>query len=397
MAQILPSEQTGFDRLFERVVELRINHSLFGLANPIMLRRCTAAVLYFLFATAALAAPPTKMLEVELEGQKHTGAVTAHDGQTAWFLERDGRLLPLDMSKVENYREAGRFRPFNTMELREQLSKELGNHFQTAIAGQYVIAGPPQSVERMAPLFDQLYRDFMVSFAARGLKIHPPETPLIAMIFPDRASFEKYCLSEGVKPVTGLRGFYMPLSNRVALYDSAHTGTESLSALDATVLHEATHQVAFNVGIHSRIGITPKWIVEGLATVFEREAMRTNDRRGSAISRVNTERYAWFQRFRQERRQPKSLGTFVQTDDLFDSATLDAYSEAWALSFFLLETRSLEYGKYLHALAGRDPLKPYPAEERLKDFQNAFGRDLVMLEAHFLRFYQDLPTATASR
>lgn len=347
--------------------------------------------------SVAEAASPSKMIELDLDGKKHRGAVIQHDAKSAWFLERDGRLLSLDIDKVSDFRDAGRFRPFTTMEVREQLTKELNRDFQIAIAGNYVVAGPPQSVERMAPLFDQLYRDFLVGFAARGFKVKPPETPLIAVIFPDRTSFESYCKDEGVRPQPGLRGFYMPQSNRVALYDTARTGSEPAKALDATILHEATHQVAFNVGIHSRLATTPKWVVEGLATAFEREAMRTNSRQGSVMTRINPERYSWFQRYRKERRVPRSLGMFVQNDASFDTATLDAYSEAWALSFFLLETRSAEYAKYLHTLHQRDPMKPYPSEERLKDFQSAFGRDLVMLEAHFLRFYQDLPTATASR
>lgn len=350
------------------------------------------------FAPYVSAASPQKMLELEVGGHKRLGTVIAHDPGTAWFLERDGRLAPIDVAKVGQFREVGRFRSLSTMELREQLSKELGHGFQVAIAGHYVVAGAPQSVERIAPLFDSLYRDFLVTFAARGFKVRPPETPLIAVIYPDRAGFEAYCESEGIRPQPGLRGFYLPISNRVALYDTARAGTESTTALDATVLHEATHQVAFNVGIHSRIGETPKWVVEGLATAFEREAMRLNDRRGSVLTRVNAERYAWFQRFRQDRRIPKSLAAFVESDRSFETATLDAYSQAWALTFFLLETRPTEYAKYLHTLTQRDAMKAYSSEERLRDFQTVFGRDLVMLEAHFLKFYQDLsPTKPGSR
>jgi hypothetical protein len=359
--------------------------------------RYSIAMGFGLAATVAFAASPSKMIELELNGRKHRGTVVAHDASTAWFLERDGRLMPVDVGEVGDFRELGRFRPFSTMEVREQLSQELNREIQITIAGSYVVVGPARSVARMAPLFDQLYRDFLVSFAARGFKVKPPETPLIAVIFPDRTGFEKYCQSEGVRPQPGLRGFYMPLSNRVALYDSTRAGSESPAALDATILHEATHQVAFNLGVHSRIGVNPKWVVEGLATAFEREAMRTNDHRGSVISRINAERYGWFQRFRQERRLPRSLGTFIQDDSGFDTATLDAYSEAWALSFYLMESRSAEYAKFLQLLGQRDPMKPYPAEERLNDFQTTFGRDLVMLETHFLRFFQDLSSHSASR
>lgn len=350
-----------------------------------------------LAATAVFAAPPSKMIELELDGRKHRGTVIAHDTSTAWLLERDGRLTSLDVSAVGDYRELGRFHPFSTMEVREQLSAEHHRDTQISITGNYVVVGPARSVERLAPLFDQLYRDFLVSFTARGFKVKPLEAPLIAVIFPDRAGFEKYCHAEHVQPQPGLRGFYLPLSNRVALYDSTKTGSESDAALDATILHEATHQVAFNLGIHSRIGVNPKWVVEGLATAFEREAMRTNDRRGSVMSRVNAERFAWFHRYRKERRQPRSLGTFVQDDQAFDTATLDAYSEAWALSFYLMESRSADYAKYLHVLVQRDPMRPYPAEERLRDFQAVFGRDLVMLESHFLRFFEELSAHVSAR
>lgn len=355
-----------------------------------------SAVSFFLCGSTLHAASPQKMLELEFGGRKHLGTVIAHDPAIAWFLERDGRLAPVDIGKVKEFRDVGRFRAMTTMELREQLGRELGREFQLAIAGQYVVAGPPQSVERLAPLFDNLYRDFQVTFAARGFKIRPPDTPLIAVIYPDRGGFEKCCQAEGIQPQSGLRGFYLPISNRVVLYDTTKSGSENTAALDATVLHEATHQVAFNVGIHSRIGPTPKWVVEGLATAFEREAMRTNDHRGPVMTRVNPERYAWFQRFRQERRPLRSLAQFVQSEESFESATLDAYSQAWALTFFLLETRPSEYARYLHVLAQRDPMKAYSEEERLKDFQAAFGRDLVMLETHFLKFYQDLTLVSAS-
>jgi hypothetical protein len=75
---------------------------------------------------------------------------------------------------------------------------------------------------------------------------------------------------------------------------------------------------------------------------------------------------------------------------MFQTAALDAYAQAWALSFYLIETRSSKYAGYLKNIASRDPLKAYPKEERLSDFKNAFGSDLNMLEADFLRFISRL-------
>lgn len=336
------------------------------------------------------AADPTQLLELQIEGQKRTGAVVANNGTQAWFLERDGRLDSIEIASVKEFRVLGTFRAYSAIEIRERLSRELGSQFKVTATGQYVVAGPPESVERLAPLFEGLYRECLTTFSSRGVKVQPPSTPLIALILTDRSRFEEYCRAENVTPQPGLRGFYLPTSNRVALYD---TGKQS--GLDATILHEATHQVAFNIGIHSRLAVTPKWVVEGLATAFEREAFRLNDRRSRVEARVNPERYAWFQRLRKERYLPRSLGSFLQSDKLFETATLDAYSQAWALTFFLMETRSAEYATYLRALAQRDPLADYPAEARQRDFEQAFGRDLFLLETHFLRFYQNLERGVA--
>ena len=91
----------------------------------------------------------------------------------------------------------------------------------------------------------------------------------------------------------------------------------------------------------------------------------------------------------QSRRQPHSLADFVANDDLYSSATLDAYSEGWALTFFLAETRHASYGRYLKLIVQRNPLKHYTADERVADFRKAFG-DVNRLEVEFLRFFEKL-------
>src|SRR5204863_7870023 len=105
-------------------------------------------------------------------------------------------------------------------------------------------------------------------------------------------------------------------------------------SLKDTMIHEATHQVAFNTGLHSRVGENPKWVVEGLATVFEAPGIRSSGAGPAVKNRINRERFIWFGNYAKARRKPKSLEAFLSSDDLFKSAVLDAYSEAWAFSFF---------------------------------------------------------------
>ena len=45
--------------------------------------------------------------------------------------------------------------------------------------------------------------------------------------------------------------------------------TAHASENSATIIHEVTHQVAFNCGVHTRFNDVPRWVSEGLATMFE--------------------------------------------------------------------------------------------------------------------------------
>lgn len=345
-----------------------------------------AGLCSFVLAAPTVAATPRFMVAIDWQGKKLTGTVVLHDRETGWFLERDGRLTMLPLAEVGDYQKLGSYRPYSAVELREQLSRDFGPGYTVSATGHYLIVSSRNSGDRYGRLFEDLYRQFVVSFAARGFKMTEPEFPLVAVVLPDQASFVKYCQAEDVRPQPGLRGYYLPSSNRVALYDAVAAGQATADGLDKTVIHEATHQVAFNTGVHSRIGVSPKWVVEGLATVFEQENVRRNDRIGPVMSRVNDERFKWFQQYR-GRRPTKSLVDIVQSDRMFQSQTLDAYSEAWAIMFFLLETRPADTVKYLRALAARDPLKDCTPEDRLREFQTAFGNDLSLLEAHLLRYY----------
>jgi hypothetical protein len=53
--------------------------------------------------------------------------------------------------------------------------------------------------------------------------------------------------------------------------------------------------------------------------------------------------------------------------------------------------RARSYTRYLQILGERDPLQHYTAEERLKDFQSAFG-DVSKVEMDFLRSIDRLET-----
>ncbi|MGE3316299.1 MAG: DUF1570 domain-containing protein, partial [Planctomycetaceae bacterium] len=158
--------------------------------------------------------------------------------------------------------------------------------------------------------------------------------------------------------------------------------------LQATIVHETTHQVAFNIGLHTRVGKNPKWVVEGLASAIEVASMYDGADGDSQRDRMNPTRFVWFMNFMATRRKPHSLSEFIASDRMFLLANQDAYAESWALTFFLLETRPSKYAAYLREVAARDSMSDYPPEDRLGDFCGIFGKNLEQFEAEFLRFFE---------
>lgn len=360
-----------------------------------------------LFAPAAWADPPA-FLELSVKNERLRGKLVAMDDSKAWLMTREGRLHELEVKDIKGLQKISpRFQPMSSVEVRGGLRREFGKGFEVASSEHYLVCAPHEKAKEYAALFESIYRSFHGYFSVRGFRMAEPEFPLVAIVFPDQKSFDEYCQKDGFRAFPGLMGYYLRTSNRVALFDSGSAQTASLhedhpgstvfvnatieGSLADTIVHEATHQVAFNTGLHSRVGVNPKWVVEGLATVFESPGIReSSSSRGKAFDRINKERYLWFGNYAKTRRKPKSLGTFLSSDKPFETTPLDAYAEAWALSFFLIETRPSNYARYLKAIASRDPLKEYPEEERLDDFKKAFGKDLSLLEADFLRFISRL-------
>jgi hypothetical protein len=154
----------------------------------------------------------------------------------------------------------------------------------------------------------------------------------------------------------------------------------------ATMVHEATHQIAFNCGLQTRYADIPLWVSEGIAVYFETPDL-SSSRGWRNIGGVN---HARLQRFRSflARRPRDSLSTLIVDDARFRDGqrALDAYAEAWALHYFLIRQRSKEYHSYMQTLAQKKPFLWDKPEERLSEFRHAFGDDLAALDAEFLRF-----------
>lgn len=350
---------------------------------------------------ACQAAP---IVELSVPGKTYQGLNVAHNAEFCWLAARDGTYERIDLAKVTSFRKAGaEFHGQTPASLAGGLRESLGRKYEVRTRGHFIICAPAGQAELFADLVVSVERSFNGYFSRRGWPLVDSPFPLVVIIYPDRVEFDKACVAVGMPPTSYLRGFYHPQTNRVSLYDqSAEIGIpktaaskrDSRPALDdatrAVIIHETIHQLAFNSGLHQRVGENPRWVVEGLATMLEAGALDSTVRSDSN-SRVNVERLQHFQEYRAKRRTGSIVDLVQQDEKLFQSAPLDFYSEAWAFSFYLSESRRPDYVKYLKRIASRDPLKsPYSPDERLADLQHAFGKDLRWLETQFLRFLDKL-------
>ncbi|HVX60097.1 MAG TPA: DUF1570 domain-containing protein [Pirellulales bacterium] len=333
--------------------------------------------------------------------------VTAEDNGML-VLTPDGRLwsvLPEEI--VEHSNDGKPMTPLSSDELGEQLLKELPAGFETYATQHYLICYNTSRVYAhwCGALFERLYKAFTNFWSRKGFELHEPEFPLVAMVFADRQSYDAFSRRELGDGAPAVIGYYNLRSNQMTMYDL--TGLEALRSpgnrrgspkqisqmlarpeaerMVATVIHEATHQIAFNCGLQTRFADIPLWISEGIAIYFETPDLgRSNG--WSTVGAVNRGRLAGFRDYLSRGRPADSLVTLISSHERLRDPrrNADAYAEAWALNFFLIRQREKQYLAYLKMLSEKDPLLPDDPETRLLEFNQAFG-NLEQLDAEFLR------------
>ncbi|PQO37095.1 hypothetical protein C5Y96_08020 [Blastopirellula marina] len=334
------------------------------------------------------------MIQLDLQDETIQATPVLATQQRVIMLGRDGRMWDFAPQNASNFTQlATPFRPLRQNEMRGDLLAEFGNGYDVTGTGNYLVVHPAGQKDAWANQFESLFRSFQQYFAARGIHLQRNEFPLVAVVFPDFKSYQKYAAQDGMRVSPGVVGYYSGETNRVALYDITHGHHDNPLWAEnmATIIHEATHQTAFNTGVHSRYAQQPKWLVEGLATMFEAPGVWDSRNNPNFRDRVNKTRMLEFLEYTKTQRAADSLARFVATDDAYYKRPSTAYGEGWAMVFYLIETRPREFAAYVRTVAARSAEDVYTAEDRVRDFQDAFGSDLAQMEAYFLRYISDLP------
>ncbi|WP_437192195.1 DUF1570 domain-containing protein [Planctomicrobium sp. SH527] len=355
--------------------------------------------------TLTLSAPSwvsaAPIIELKTNTGEYQGKNVAHNEKVSWVASPDGSYQSVLLDQVISFKKlTAEFQPLSTTKVAEILKQELDRNYEVQTQGKYVICAPKGKAGAYGDILSEVDRSFSGYFSRRNWTLANTEYPLVVVIHPSRQKFDEACQELSLPTSSLLQGFYHPHSNRVVLYDiqelpkSASTANlKSAISEDArkTIIHEAIHQLAFNTGLHSRIGQNPRWVVEGLATNLEEGGLQSRVKAGTA-SRINVTRLNQFRNDRAKDRNHTITSLITDDETLYKTDPINFYSEAWAFNFYLSEQRRPDYINYLKRIAQRNPLsETYSPEDRLADFQAVFGKDTSWIEIQFLRFIDGLP------
>lgn len=288
-----------------------------------------------------------------------------------------------------------------------QLLAELPPGFRIHNSKNYIVCynTTPTYAEWTSSLLERLQRAFIAYWKKQRSPVKAPDQPLVVLVFADQASYADYSKKDLGTSVSNIIGYYNLESNRIMMYDltgmqalrqsvgargSRHDITALLSQpqaepLVATIVHEATHQIAFNCGLQKRMVANPYWLTEGLATFFETPDLASS-RSWSGIGNVNYSRFDLFQD-NYNAGKVLSLERMLSDDKLFTTpeTAVDSYAQAWAWNYFLIRSRPKEYAAYLKQISEKPLLVEDKPGQRLVDFRRHFGDDLNSLEDNFYR------------
>jgi hypothetical protein len=341
---------------------------------------------------APAAEPPRFTIAAVVGGRFVEGAPLTWADDHVRLLSRDGQLWDFSPSGAGNYRQTSPdFKPYAAGELKERLEAEFGGRFEFQTTDHYVVGHPVGQGQVWPDRFEQMYAQFVEYFKVRGVSIRRPEFPLVATVFTDKDDFLHYCVEEGVALPQGAVGYYLPRTNRVAVLDigAGKTTTSDWRHGAPTVVHEAAHQVAFNLGIHNRFVLPPRWLSEGMGLLFEARGVWDANDYPDQSHRINRARLRQFRQYL-ARRRPGAIQQLIASDIRFEQDTLAAFAESWALTFYLTETEPASYAHFLSKTASHAAFAPYPAPQRIADFTSTFGDNWTSLDAGFLKFMERL-------
>ncbi len=246
----------------------------------------------------AEAVPPRPMIELRTQDGLLQGTPLATFSNTVKILSRDGQLLDVEPDAIHRWRKLTMgFRSYAPAEMRAALQHELKGRLEVYNTSHFIVACPHGQEGRWLQRLEKLLRSFQHYFGVRGLTPQEPQFPLIVIVWPSQNEFLSYASEHGHRIGPEVLGYYSPQTNRVSLFDSTAATGGDWTQNEYVIIHEITHQYAFNCGLHNRFQQTPRWLCEGLAMLFEAPGLWDPHRYAEFGDRVNRARLQQFRAY----------------------------------------------------------------------------------------------------
>ncbi|MFK8113971.1 MAG: DUF1570 domain-containing protein [Rubripirellula sp.] len=296
----------------------------------------------------------------------------------------DGMIWTLQPEQIKERKSDDQpFTPIDADEMEKRVLAEVPAGFSVYQTNHYIIVynSDEAYAKIVAGLFEQLYRGFFTYWKNLGWEQSEPEFPLVAVVLRDTQAFRQYAGAEIGARANEVIGYYHLATNRMTTYR-----VPNLERNVSTIIHEATHQLAYNCGMQRRFADNPMWVSEGLATFFEAPDRR-NPTRWRNIGRVNGVNLTRWRKYVRNRPE-ESLATLLANDTRYENqaSAEAAYAEGWALTYFLIKTKKKQYVEYMKQLSEGKPLAEKPPRQRIDEFEAAFGMKLTELDKAFVSY-----------
>ena len=335
------------------------------------------------FAAGDLDAVETVVFESQGKIRNVTAEILVEAQDGGLMLQADdGRIWLVQPEEIKSRRsDDSKFQPVDVREMQRRMLEELPNGFRIHRTQHYLIVYNSNEAyaKRVGFLFEQLYKAFFAYWENQRWDLPEPEFPLVGFVLKDHRDFLRHARPEIGETANSLIGYYHLESNRVTTFNVPNWERNV-----ATIIHEATHQLAYNCGLQRRFADNPMWVSEGLATFFE-SPDRRNPSRWQRVGRVNQVNLSRWRNYL-PKRPSDSLMTLVTDDSRFRSDSTNAYAESWALTYFLIKTRREQYVAYLRALSQGKPLAERSQRERLELIESCFETKLGQLDRAFVAY-----------
>lgn len=325
--------------------------------------------------------------------------VEAQDGGLL-FQDRTGAIATYQPDEIDRRETTpDPFEPLDADTIGQALVEEFGPAFRIHKTANYVVVYDthPVYAKWTAGTLEKLNGAFYAFWDREKVELAPPEFPLPVLLFRDKASYIEGTRAELGEDAGKLISFYSLKTNRVYAYDVTETSSAVGRQFDirllrqpamlsnvTNIVHESTHQIAFNSGLQRRFAGHPLWWSEGLATYFESPDF-SGGRGWRTVGMPNLPRLVEFRKSL-PRLRAGVLAEMLKSDAPFRDPVVAAemYAQAWAFIYWAFKNRSAEMTAFAKAQQELAALSDPTPDDRIALFERAFGATVSEVEQAFL-------------